>query len=37
MNDGLLEGRRVSEGIVHGLTILANFADLQATVSPADV
>ena len=37
VNDGLLEGRRVSEGIVHGLTILANFADLQATVSPADV
>jgi M6 family metalloprotease-like protein len=37
VNDGLLEGRRVSEGIVHGLTILANFADLQATVAAADV
>ena len=37
VNDGLLEGRRVSEGIVRGLTILANFADLQATVAAADV
>ncbi len=37
VNDGLLEGRRVSEGLVRGLTVLVNFADLQATVSPADV
>jgi M6 family metalloprotease-like protein len=37
VNEGLLEGRRVSEGIVHGLTILANFADLRATVAAADV
>ncbi len=37
LNKGLLEGRRVSEGIVHGLTILVNFADLQATVGAADV
>ena len=36
VNDGLLEGRRVSEGLVRGLTVLVNFADLQATVSPAD-
>jgi M6 family metalloprotease-like protein len=37
VNDGLLEGRRISQGIVRGLTVLVNFADLQATVSPADV
>ena len=36
-NRGLLEGRRVSEGPVRGLTILVEFADLQSTVSVADV
>jgi M6 family metalloprotease-like protein len=37
VNEGLLEGRRVSQGIVRGLTVLVNFADLQATVAAADV
>jgi len=36
-NRGLLEGRRVSEGQVRGLTILVEFADLAATVTVADV
>ena len=34
---GLLQGRRVSEGQVRGLTILVEFADLQSTVTAADV
>jgi M6 family metalloprotease-like protein len=37
VDGGLLEGRRVSRGIVRGLTVLVNFADLQATVAAADV
>lgn len=37
VNDGLLEGRRVSDGVVRGLTVLVNFADLQATVTRDDV
>ncbi len=36
-NQGLLEGRRVSDGPVHGLTILVEFADVQSTVTTADV
>ena len=36
-NQGLLEGRRVSEGAVRGLTILVNFQDVQSTVTRADV
>lgn len=34
---GLLEGRRVSEGQVRGLTILVEFADVQSTVTAGDV
>ncbi len=34
---GLLDGRRVSEGQVRGLTILVEFADLQSSVTTADV
>lgn len=34
---GLLEGRRVSEGTVRGLTVLVEFADLQSTVTAAEV
>ena len=34
---GLLEGRRVSEGAVRGLTVLVEFADLQSSVTAADV
>lgn len=34
---GLLEGRRVSEGAVRGLTVLVEFADLQSSVTTADV
>lgn len=36
-NRGLLEGRWVREGQVRGLTILVEFADLQSTVTVADV
>src|SRR5688500_1549654 len=36
-NQGLLEGRRVSDGVVRGLTILVNFQDVQSTVTRADV
>ncbi|HET7771771.1 MAG TPA: M6 family metalloprotease domain-containing protein, partial [Chloroflexota bacterium] len=36
-NQGLLEGRRVSDGTVRGLTILVNFQDVQTTVTRADV
>lgn len=36
-NQGLLEGRRVSEGAVRGLTILVNFQDVKSTVTRADV
>ena len=35
--NGLLEGRRVSEGNVRGLTILVDFPDLPASISAADV
>jgi M6 family metalloprotease-like protein len=34
---GLLAGRRVSTGQVRGLTILVEFADLQSSVTAADV
>jgi len=36
-NEGLLPGRRVSEGRVRGLTVLVEFADLPATVTADDV
>lgn len=36
-NNGLLEGRRVSEGQVKGLTILVEFSDLSSGVTMADV
>lgn len=36
-NRGLLEGRRVSEGPVLGLTVLVEFADLQSSITAADV
>ncbi len=36
-NKGLLEGRRVSEGAVKGLTVLVQFQDVKSTVSAADV
>ena len=36
-NRGLLDGRRISEGQVRGLTILVDFADLQSAVTVADV
>jgi M6 family metalloprotease-like protein len=34
---GLLSGRQLSVGAVRGLTILVNFADVQSTVTQADV
>ena len=36
-NRGLLPGRRVSLGTVRGLTVLVEFADLQSSVTVADV
>ena len=36
-NQGLLEGRVLSTGVVKGLTILVNFQDVRSTVTPADV
>lgn len=36
-NNGLLEGRRVSEGQIRGLTILVDFTDLASGVTAADV
>lgn len=36
-NRGLLEGRRLSEGKVRGLTILVNFKDVQSTVTRDEV
>jgi M6 family metalloprotease-like protein len=36
-SDGLLTGRRVSQGKIRGLTILVEFADLSSEVTPADV
>jgi len=36
-NNGLLEGRRVSDGDVLGLTILVEFSDVAASVSASDV
>jgi M6 family metalloprotease-like protein len=36
-NNGLLEGRRVSEGHIRGLTVLVEFADLASEVTSADV
>lgn len=36
-NRGLLTGRRVSEGLVRGLTILVQFADVTATTTTAEV
>jgi len=36
-NQGLLQGRRVSEGAVRGLTILVNFQDVRSTVTREDV
>lgn len=37
LSNGLLEGRRVSEGQIRGLTVLVEFADLSSTVTAADV
>jgi M6 family metalloprotease-like protein len=34
---GLLEGRRLSQGQIRGLTILVDFPDLQSAVTAADV
>jgi len=36
-NEGLLEGRRVSQGNVLGLTVLVEFTDVAATVNANDV
>ncbi len=36
-NNGLLRGRRVSEGHIRGLTVLVEFADLPSAVTSADV
>lgn len=36
-NQGLLEGRVLSTGVVKGLTILVNFADVTSTVTRPDV
>ena len=36
-NQGLLEGRVLSQGAVRGLTILVNFKDIASTVTRADV
>ena len=36
-NQGLLEGRRLTEGEVKGLTILVQFKDLKSTVTREDV
>ena len=36
-NQGLLEGRVLSQGTIKGLTILVNFQDLTSTVTRADV
>ena len=37
LNEGLLEGRRVSSGPVRGLTILVEFADMSTNVTASDV
>jgi M6 family metalloprotease-like protein len=37
VNNGLLEGRRLSEGQVRGLTVLVDFPDVQSAVTAADV
>jgi M6 family metalloprotease-like protein len=36
-NKGLLEGRRVSEGEIKGLTVLVQFQDVRSTVTREDV
>jgi M6 family metalloprotease-like protein len=36
-NKGLLEGRRVSEGDIKGLTILVQFKDVKSTVTREDI
>ncbi len=36
-NMGLLEGRRVHQGKVLGLTILVSFSDIKTSITPADV
>jgi M6 family metalloprotease-like protein len=36
-NKGLLQGRRVSSGVVRGLTILVTFKDVTSNVTAADV
>ena len=36
-NEGLLEGRRVSDGNILGLTILVSFTDVQASVTADEV
>ncbi|MBN1235621.1 MAG: M6 family metalloprotease domain-containing protein [Methanotrichaceae archaeon] len=36
-NMGLLEGRRVDQGKVVGLTILVQFSDIKTSITPADV
>ena len=34
---GLLEGRRVNQGKISGLTILVQFSDVKTSITPADV
>lgn len=36
-NDGLLEGRRISEGNIRGLTVLVEFSDETSAITAADV
>ena len=36
-NEGLLEGRRLTAGVVRGLTVLVEFQDVGSTVTAADV
>ncbi len=36
-NMGLLEGRRVNQGKILGLTILVQFSDIKTSITPADV
>lgn len=36
-NMGLLEGRKVNQGKIMGLTILVQFSDIKTSITPADV
>jgi M6 family metalloprotease-like protein len=36
-NRGLLDGRKVSQGKISGLTILVQFSDVKTSITPADV